>query len=120
MRFFELDVDCPTNGDRIQVARPYFKMFFTLLPAASVARRFVEIQGNAFRSWGVLGDWSNAYLTMDRRYEARQIRAFGELFEKVSSSWGKWGGWRCLNPYLSLQGLIERDLWPVHWSYATK
>ena len=43
---------------------------------------------------GALGDWDRPYLTMDRRYEAEQLRAFARLLER---------------------GLVFRGYKPVHW-----
>src|SRR6202521_2806667 len=34
------------------------------------ARKFIDIQRVQFKRLGVLGDWENPYLTLDRRYEA--------------------------------------------------
>ncbi len=56
----------------------------------SVAREFalkeVEKQMVAFKSWGVMGDWENPYLTLHRDYEAAQIALFCDMFSKVSTS----------------------------------
>ena len=43
---------------------------------------------------GALGDWERPYLTMDRRYEAEQLRGFARLLER---------------------GLVFRGYKPVHW-----
>ena len=43
---------------------------------------------------GAIGDWDRPYLTMDRRYEAEQLRAFARLLER---------------------GLVFRGYKPVHW-----
>jgi len=41
------------------------------------ARKFVNIQREQFKRLGVFGDWEHPYLTMDPKYEAEILRAFG-------------------------------------------
>src|ERR1700726_769945 len=41
----------------------------------------VEAQRADFKRLGVFGDWDRAYLTMDPRYEAQQIRALGKIID---------------------------------------
>jgi isoleucyl-tRNA synthetase len=52
-----------------------------------------------FRRWAIMGDWDNAYRTMDASYEALQLEVFGEMLQ---------------------QQLIYRDLKPVHWSPSSR
>ncbi|HNQ88960.1 MAG TPA: isoleucine--tRNA ligase [Verrucomicrobiota bacterium] len=59
------------------------------------ARRFIDIQRAQFQRLGVLGDWSNPYLTLDRAYEAEELRLFADLIE---------------------QGYVYRGKKPVYWS----
>lgn len=42
----------------------------------------MQEQKEMFQSWGIVGDWENAYHTMDPKYEAKQLEVFGELFKK--------------------------------------
>lgn len=58
------------------------------------AEKFVDLQRTSFRRLGVLGDWDNPYLTMDPKFEAREIRVFGEMFRR---------------------GYIYKGLKPVYW-----
>jgi len=58
------------------------------------ASDFVDIQRNSFVRLGVLGDWENPYLTMDPKFEAREIRVFGEMYKK---------------------GYIYKGLKPIYW-----
>ncbi len=58
------------------------------------AQNFVDIQMTSFKRLGVLGDWDNPYLTMDPKFEAREVRVFGEMFKK---------------------GYIYKGLKPVYW-----
>ena len=55
---------------------------------------FVHIQMDSFKRLGVLGDWDNPYLTMDPKFEAREVKVFGEMFKK---------------------GYIYKGLKPVYW-----
>jgi isoleucyl-tRNA synthetase len=54
----------------------------------------IERQRADFIRLGVLGDWSNPYLTMDPRFEADQLRALGRIIER---------------------GHLHRGYKPVHW-----
>ena len=46
------------------------------------AQDFVDIQMTSFKRLGVLGDWDNPYLTMDPKFEAREVKVFGDMFKK--------------------------------------
>ncbi len=59
------------------------------------ARKYVEIQRAQFRRLGILGDWENPYLTLDRHYEAEELRLFADLVER---------------------GFVYRGKKPVYWS----
>ena len=54
----------------------------------------VERQRVDRKRLGAIGDWDRPYLTMDRRYEAEQLRAFAKLLDR---------------------GLVFRGYKPVHW-----
>jgi isoleucyl-tRNA synthetase len=43
---------------------------------------FVERQKAQFKRLGVRGDWDNPYITLQPRYEAAQIRVFGEMAKR--------------------------------------
>ncbi len=58
------------------------------------AGNFVNIQRDEFKRLGVLGDWDNAYLTMDPKFEAEEVKVFGRMYEK---------------------GYMYRGKKPVHW-----
>jgi len=58
------------------------------------AMKFVERQAEQFQRLGVLGEFDNPYLTLDRAYEATNIEVFAELYRK---------------------GLIYRGRKPIHW-----
>jgi isoleucyl-tRNA synthetase len=59
------------------------------------ARRFIDTQRTQFKRLGVLGDWDDPYLTLDRNYEANELRLFADLVEK---------------------GFVYRGKKPVYWS----
>ena len=59
------------------------------------ALKYVDIQRTQFKRLGVLGDWEHPYQTLDRQYEADELRLFAALIE---------------------QGLVYRGKKPVYWS----
>lgn len=59
------------------------------------ARKYIDIQRNQFRRLGVLGDWENPYLTLNKEYEADELRMFADIVEK---------------------GFVYRGKKPVYWS----
>lgn len=58
------------------------------------AKHFTEVQKKQFKRLGIIADWNNPYLTMDKEYEADLVRIFGELYFK---------------------GYIYRTLKPILW-----
>ena len=58
------------------------------------AENFIQRQMTGFRRLGVLGDWDCPYRTMDRHFEAEEVKVFGEMFRK---------------------GYIYKGLKPVYW-----
>lgn len=59
------------------------------------ARKFIDIQRTQFKRLGVLGDWQNPYLTLNKEYEADELRLFADIVEK---------------------GFVYRGKKPVYWS----
>ena len=59
------------------------------------ARKYIEIQRKQFKRLGVLGDWDNPYLTLNKEYEADELRLFADIVEK---------------------GFVYRGKKPVYWS----
>ena len=59
------------------------------------ARKYIDIQRSQFKRLGVLGDWENPYLTLNKEYEAEELRLFANIVEK---------------------GLVYRGKKPVYWS----
>lgn len=58
------------------------------------AKKNLKGQEENFKRLAVLGNWKNPYLTIDPKFEAQQVRIFGEMFKK---------------------GYIEKGLKPVYW-----
>ncbi len=67
--------------------------------AATYAHKQVAIQKEGFSRWGIWADWQKPYLTLNKSYEAAQIKVFGEMV---------------------LKGHIYRGLKPVHWSPSSQ
>ena len=67
--------------------------------AAAYAMKQVKNQMSGFRRWGIWADWANPYLTLNKEYEAAQVKLFGEM---------------------ALKGYIYRGLKPVHWSPSSR
>ena len=67
--------------------------------AEKFARTAAFQQRQDLESWGVLGDASRAYFTMQPSYEAEQLEVFASLVRK---------------------GLVYRDELPVHWSPSSR
>ncbi|KAL9618227.1 MAG: hypothetical protein Q9160_007061 [Pyrenula sp. 1 TL-2023] len=67
--------------------------------ARKLAEAATKEQKAEFRSWAVMGDWSNAWTTMDQRFELDQLRVFQKMV---------------------YNGLIHRRNRPVYWSPSSK
>jgi len=59
------------------------------------ARKYIDIQRAQFKRLGVLGDWENPYLTLNKEYEADELRLFADIVAK---------------------GFVYRGKKPVYWS----
>ena len=59
------------------------------------ARKYIDIQREQFKRLGVLGDWENPYLTLNKEYEADELRLFADIVAK---------------------GFVYRGKKPVYWS----
>jgi len=59
------------------------------------ARKYIEVQRTQFKRLGVLGDWERPYLTLEKQFEADELRLFADLVEK---------------------GYVYRGKKPVYWS----
>ena len=63
------------------------------------ARKYIDLQREQFQRLGVLGDWQNPYLTLNKEYEAEELRLFADLVE---------------------QGFVYRGKKPVYWSIPAR
>lgn len=63
------------------------------------AGKWVSHQKDQFRRLGVLADWENPYLTMNKDYEAEEIREFARAFKK---------------------GVVYQGVKPVFWNWTLK
>ena len=59
----------------------------------------INIQRAQFKRLGILGLWDEPYITLNKEYEASQVRVFGEMVKK---------------------GLIYKGLKPVYWSPSSE
>ncbi|VDP32046.1 unnamed protein product [Echinostoma caproni] len=50
---------------------------------SAIASHYIQSQKESFSCWGVLGDWSHFYATMNPSYEAEELQAFSALHSKV-------------------------------------
>ena len=58
------------------------------------AQHYIDVQREGFKRLGVVGDWDHPYMTMDKGFEAEEVKVFGEMFKK---------------------GYIYKGLKPVYW-----
>ena len=58
------------------------------------AEKYIGIQMEGFKRLGVIGDWEHPYKTMDKGFEADEVRVFGKMY---------------------LNGHIYKGLKPVYW-----
>jgi len=59
------------------------------------AWKYIDIQRTQFKRLGILGDWEKPYLTLNKEYEADELRLFADIVE---------------------QGFVYRGKKPVYWS----
>ena len=46
------------------------------------AEDFIQKQMAGFKRLGVVGDWDHPYRTMDKHFEAQEVKVFGKMFDK--------------------------------------
>ncbi|KAI8382554.1 Aminoacyl-transfer RNA synthetases class-I signature [Nakaseomyces glabratus] len=63
------------------------------------ALRSLDKQRDQFKKYGILTDWSDPYVTMDKSFEVNQLKVFQKMFN---------------------MGLIKRQNKPVYWGTVTK
>ncbi len=67
--------------------------------AQELASKAIAEQRTAFQGWGIMADWENAWWTMDKGFEMKQLSVFREMVD---------------------QGLIYRRYKPVYWSPSSR
>lgn len=50
--------------------------------ARELAEYTIEKQKKAFQGWAIMGDWGNAYRSMDHQFEMKQLRIFKDMVGK--------------------------------------
>ena len=58
------------------------------------AEKYIQLQMAGFKRMGVVADWEHPYRTMDKGFEAAEVKVFGEMYKK---------------------GYIYKGLKPVYW-----
>jgi isoleucyl-tRNA synthetase len=58
------------------------------------AKKYVKLQMEQFKRLGIMGEWDNPYLTLNKSYEDRMVDIFWEMYSK---------------------GMIYKGLKPVYW-----
>ncbi len=94
--------DCHGLPIEFKVTQEMRKAGETTLDPAAVrkaceahARRYIHLQREQFKRLGVFGDWEQPYLTLNKEYEAEELRLFAKIVER---------------------GFIYRGKKPVYWS----
>src|SRR5690554_1190970 len=80
--------------DRKQLTRAEFRKI-----CREYAIKQVEVQRAQFKRLGILGDWDNPYLTLDKSYISDQVRVFSQMVDK---------------------GIIYKGLKPIYWSPSSE
>src|ERR1043166_4165062 len=96
------DLNCHGLPIEFKVSQEMRKAGNTSADAATIrkacdayARKYIDLQRMQFKRLGVLGDWDNPYLTLNKEYEADELRLFADIVEK---------------------GFVYRGKKPVYWS----
>jgi isoleucyl-tRNA synthetase len=94
--------DCHGLPIEFKVSQDMRKAGDTTADAATIrkaceayARKYIDLQRVQFKRLGVLGDWENPYLTLNKEYEADELRLFADIVAK---------------------GFVYRGKKPVYWS----
>jgi isoleucyl-tRNA synthetase len=90
-----LPIEFKVTQEMRQAGRPLADTASLRSACQAYALKYVDLQRNQFRRLGVLGDWDHPYLTLDKAYEAAELRMFADIVEK---------------------GFVYRGKKPVYWS----
>src|SRR5882724_5833916 len=98
--------DCHGLPIEFKVSQDMRKAGDTAADAATIrkacdayARKYIDLQRAQFKRLGILGDWDNPYLTLNKEYEADELRLFADIVEK---------------------GFVYRGKKPVYWSIPAR
>ena len=94
--------DCHGMPIEIQIEKTYGKNLSpieVMQLSRDYAKQQIAKQKTDFVRLGVLGDWENAYLTMDSKIESSETRALAEIYKK---------------------GFMYRGIKPVNWCFDCK
>src|SRR5882724_344214 len=98
--------DCHGLPIEFKVSQDMRKAGDTTADAATIrkacdayARKYIDLQRTQFKRLGILGDWDNPYLTLNKEYEADELRLFADIVEK---------------------GFVYRGKKPVYWSIPAR
>jgi isoleucyl-tRNA synthetase len=93
--------DCHGLPIEFKVTQEMRKVGNTACDAATIrkacdayARKYIDLQREQFKRLGVLGDWDRPYLTLNKEYEAEELRMFADIVAK---------------------GFVYRGKKPVYW-----
>jgi isoleucyl-tRNA synthetase len=94
--------DCHGLPIEFKVSQDMRKAGDTTADAATIrkacdeyARKYIDLQRGQFKRLGVFGDWEHPYLTLNKEYEADELRLFADIVER---------------------GFVYRGKKPVYWS----
>uniref|UniRef100_A0A1I7VVF5 isoleucine--tRNA ligase n=1 Tax=Loa loa TaxID=7209 RepID=A0A1I7VVF5_LOALO len=91
--------DCHGLPIELKVTRDNLQKDTSLIEIRKAARQLalhsISSQQNSFKRWAVTADWANPYYTMDKKYVAKELKLFGELYRLK---------------------MIYRAFMPVYWS----
>jgi isoleucyl-tRNA synthetase len=94
--------DCHGLPIEFKVSQEMRKAGDTAADAATIRRaceayahKYIDLQRMQFKRLGILGDWENPYLTLNKEYEADELRLFADIVDK---------------------GFVYRGKKPVYWS----
>lgn len=101
--FFKVGWDCHGLPIELKALRGSQDRDMSPKTIRSAAKRHAELaietQRNEFRTFGIMTDWHNPYLTMNSRYEIQQLDIFLKMFR---------------------HGIIRRQRKPVYWGTETR
>lgn len=90
-----LPIEFKVSQERRKAGDPSAEPAVIRKACEAYARKYIDLQRTQFKRLGVLGDWENPYLTLNKEYEAEELRLFADIVE---------------------QGFVYRGKKPVYWS----